>query len=477
MEPLNSALSLPSSARWVRLSSLAILALPVTLLGMAALRSTGEQRFLLGLGALFQALGFVLAVWGPGKGAQTITPPVIMLYVIGLSWIVLGGIQVNDWFFHVAQSLLLVVPVTYFALQCLKDSGVLALRRGRQLAQQLAIRRDWPEDLNSCRSLPEVKALRDCLYVDAEPALALLGHPRPQVHVAALAALEFRKNWQAGQPEMVLEVARQSAETEVRAAAINALANIDDQVIVEALGDFLCDPALSVRQTATVALLWNAKERWPWIRMAVRHSLGNPLCKDDGPLVVDAAALTSEAVADLTAWAAEKGVLAVRAAQTLGDHYAQVLSVTRDPGLVVKLRQLLVDPHTPSMLRLELGRLLAKENELDQTALRDLLDPANPAPLRLIAVEALLADGEPPEAVAALRDLARLPNREIALATAEVVQRRLGVDFGLMRNQPLPALHSRHAADVARRVLIWATQSETEDDSLSLRGTEAGYRI
>jgi hypothetical protein len=80
--------------------------------------------------------------------------------------------------------------------------------------------------------------------------------------------------------------------------------------------------------------------------------------------------------------------------------------------------------------------------------------------VRQIAVEALLGDSNCPEALGALHDLARLPNREIALATAEVIQRRLGVDLGLPRGQPLPPLYSRQAADVARRVLLWATQQE-----------------
>ena len=61
-------------------------------------------------------------------------------------------------------------------------------------------------------------------------------------------------------------------------------------------------------------------------------------------------------------------------------------------------------------------------------------------------------------AIAALHDLARLPNREIALATAEVVQRRLGVDLGLPHDQPLPPVQSRVDAEVARRVLTWAVQ-------------------
>ena len=56
----------------------------------------------------------------------------------------------------------------------------------------------------------------------------------------------------------------------------------------------------------------------------------------------------------------------------------------------------------------------------------------------------------------ALRDLARLPNREIALETADVVQRRLGVDLGLALGEPPPPNHSRQAAEVTRRLMQWA---------------------
>ena len=108
---------------------------------------------------------------------------------------------------------------------------------------------------------------------------------------------------------------------------------------------------------------------------------------------------------------------------------------------------------------MELARLLHSTTSLlGRDLLHKLLDPANPAPLRLIAVEALLAEGDSVEAVAALRELARLPNREIALATADVVQRRLKVELGLAAGQPLPPIHSRQATEISRRVRNWASQ-------------------
>jgi hypothetical protein len=170
--------------------------------------------------------------------------------------------------------------------------------------------------------------------------------------------------------------------------------------------------------------------------------------------------LTPEAVKDLTAWAAEKGMVAFRAAQTLAVHYDNLLSEWPDDLLVQELQHRLEDPHSPAALRVELARVLHSHKQLPVPQLEKLLDSANPAPLRLLAAEALLAQGGHGEARAALHDLARLPNREIALATAEVVQRRLGVDLGLALGQPRPPLHSRQAADVTRRVMAWAAQQD-----------------
>jgi hypothetical protein len=68
-----------------------------------------------------------------------------------------------------------------------------------------------------------------------------------------------------------------------------------------------------------------------------------------------------------------------------------------------------------------------------------------------------------------------MPNREIALGIAQVVQRRLGVDLGLPRNQPLPPLHSREAAEVARRVLVWAAHQDVAS-KVAQQSDEADWR-
>src|SRR5438874_12708603 len=112
--------------------------------------------------------------------------------------------------------------------------------------------------------------------------------------------------------------------------------------------------------------------------------------------------------------------------------------------------------------------MLNANAQLERETLHGLLDPANPAPLRLIAVEALLADGSTSvEALTALRELARVPNREIALATADVVQRRLKVELGLAGGQPLPPVHSRQATEISRRVRSWAAQYDLTEEPLS----------
>src|SRR5262249_2411174 len=208
----------------------------------ACLRLPEESRLVVWLGATFQTLVCLLALIGRQAGREPGPPAVIMLYVIGLSWLVLGTAGVSDPFLHLAQATLLVVPLGFFSVRCRPASGAPGLRRARALARRLAGGGEWPADLADCRFLPEVKALREALHVDAAPALELLSNPRPQVRVAALAALEYRAQWRPGQPQIVLQLAQRASEPEVRAAAVNALANIDDRLTVEALAELLHDP-------------------------------------------------------------------------------------------------------------------------------------------------------------------------------------------------------------------------------------------
>src|SRR5262249_37267816 len=265
--------------------------------------------------------------------------------------------------------LLLVIPLSFFAVQTLYDIGAPTLRRARLLAQRLADRREWPSDLDACRSLPEVKALRETLHLDAGPAIPLLHHMQPQVQIAALAALDFRKLWRPGQAEVVLQVALRAEEPAVRAAALNALANIDDRILIESLAEFLRDPAPQVRRAAAEALLWDSERRWTWMRYAVRRSLGDPLCQDDGPLRVAGQPLPTAAVVAPPAGASEKGLLGIRAALPLGRHYTQALTEAPDDTLIHSLRHQLADPHAPPALRMELARLLHTHAQLERDTL------------------------------------------------------------------------------------------------------------
>jgi HEAT repeat protein len=458
----------------VLLVRVAVLLLPAALLIVGCLNHTGAPAIMLAMGAGFQLVVCALTFVTRRAWRMPLGPSVIVLYVIALGWICLGAAEWNNWFTYLSQAVLLVVPLIVFAFQTLRDSGAPALRRARLLADRVARRQDWPTDFGACRSLPEVKALRESLHLDAAPALVLLHHPRVQVRVAALAALEFRQNWRPGQAEMILQLAQQTREPAVRAAAISALGNLHDRLLVELLAEFFSDNSWEVRRATADALLWDTEHRWSWIRHAVRRSLANPLFHDDGPLHFDSQLLAPEALKDLTAWASEKGVLGVRAASTLGVHYNRALSERVDDTLLQDLRTQLSNPHAAPALRIELGRLLRQNQELDHNVLEKLLNSANPAPLRLMAVETLLGEGDHADAVLALRDLARLPNREIALATADVVQRRLGIDLGLAVGQPLPPVHSRLAAEVTRRVMMWAAQ-EARPQQVESRAPEVAH--
>jgi HEAT repeats len=465
------AIATPRSSRPSRFMRLGLLALPCFLLTVAALRSSADEAGFLWLGAAVEliACGLALAS-GPGwRGSADLA--VIVLYVTGVCWLIGTGPSPEDWYRHVAQAVLLVVPLCCFGAKFLRESGAPALRQARVQASKLTSRTEWPAELADCRLLPDVAALRDSLRIDASPALGMLTDPRPQIRLVALAALEYREHWRPGQAEMVLQLAHKAVEPEIRAATIRALGTVDDREFIEGLSEFLYDSSHRVRQAAVEVLLNNHEASWAWFRPALRRALADPLCQNDGPLQSEQSDLSGEAVNDLTAWASEKGILGLRAAQTLGAHYKQQLTAAPGPGLVAQLQKKLEDVHTPAMLRLELARLLHQHKALDAPLLRQLVSPATPAPLRLLAVEALLGCGESGQAVAALHDLARLPNREIALAVAEVAQRRLGVNFGLVLDQPPPPVQSRLAAEVARRVLAWASHQETDTEPPSEVGS------
>jgi hypothetical protein len=261
-------------------------------------------------------------------------------------------------------------------------------------------------------------------------------------------------------------VARRAAEPAVRAAAIRALANTRDPFVVETIANALRDTAPEVRRVAAEVLLWDGERRWGWVRFSVHAALADPDLRGDGPLPLGGVSLPPQAVNDLREWAGEGGGLGMRAAQTLVAYYAQVLNARPDAGAVAEeLREKVLDPAAATPLRVELAQMLAEQRLLDQTTADGLMAADNPVPLRLVGTEAVLAAGRDVKAERALREIARRPNREIALAVAQIVQRRLGVDLGLDLHHA-PAPQSRRAAEVTRRVMEWAASAADEPDPM-----------
>lgn len=251
-----------------------------------------------------------------------------------------------------------------------------------------------------------------------------------------------------------------------------ALGNIDQEHLIVAMTDFLRDPALEVRQAAGEALLWDSEKRWPIIRDAVRAALSDPRSANDGPLPCIGARLPKQAVQELLGWAAESGAIGIRSVQTLIAHYNRLLNEEAGPELADELSKRLLSPKTTSLLRVELAQLLREHRLLDPQVLNHMLSSEYPGPLRLMAAEQVLSvEPRSRAALETLRSLARQPNRELALATADVVQRCLGVDLGLPTG-PMPPSASKLAADISRSLLAWGKQLEIPDEA-EVRGSSA----
>ena len=421
------------------------------------------RQWLLWLGAALLFLTAMILVPQPKLSAPSTGLAIIALYVLTQVWLwyCLGSYH-RHWYPHFAVGALLVVPIGLFAAVTLVRSGVQDLRRARLTARRLVARTDWPFDLNYCAALPEVVALRDAVHGDASPALALVDDPRPAVRVAALSAVAFRRHWQPGQAELIRMLAERADAPEVRAAAIRALAFSRDRQQVETLAQFLRDRSPIVRRAVAEVLFWDGERRWPFIRFGVHEALADPTLRDDGALPLAGATLPSQALADLADWSAEGGAQGVRAAVTLAAYYGHALSAGPNENLVAEIRRKLLDTTASTVLRMELAQLLLEHRLIDGAAMGALLLPDQPAPLRLVAADTVLADGPSDDATAALFEIARRPNREIALAVAQVVQRRLNVDLGV--RTPPPPVQSRQAAEITRRVMEWAANGPPDSD-------------
>jgi HEAT repeat protein len=298
-------------------------------------------------------------------------------------------------------------------------------------------------------------ALLGAVSDEVRPVLALLADPRAEVQCAALGALEYRPHWQPGEAELVMNKARESLEPAVRAAAAYALAGVDSADLIAGLAHMLRDPAAEVRAAAAEALLWNAESRWPFARDGVRESLADPRFANDGALF-NTGRLPAAALVDLISWSEEHAPLASRAIATLMEQYHRDLTDGNRPELSSHLAAMMLDRETPPALRVELAALLRDHNLLSAELLDRLTNLDQPGPIRLFAAEQMLRiNPHDPDGVDVLRGLARQPNREMALAVASVLQNVLGLELGLPPGE-LPAANSKLAADVTRRVLLWA---------------------
>ena len=433
-------------------ASLVLLLLPSAVLGYMAYR-TQSIPVAAGAGVQFLfALVFVRAhpVWRPPTSAS-----MVVLYIIALAWLWLPTRDSSDWVIHIGQGALLLIAVGLAALHDLTRTGAEPLRRANKWCGRLAGRQHWPMQLADCRTLPEVMALREAVRDEVRPVLALLSDPRPEVQCAALGALEYRPHWQPGEAELVMKAARESVEPAVRAAAAYAMAGVSSAELVAGLAAFLRDPAVEVRAAAAEALLWDADARWPFARDGVREALADPELAHDGPLFTTGR-VSVAALADLITWAEEHAPLAQRAIVTLAEQFHRDRTDGDRPELGSQLAAMMLDPNAAPALRVELAALLRDHHLLTADLLDRLTNMDQPGPIRLFAAEQMLRiNPHNPDGVDVLRGLARQPNRELAVRVAAVLQNVLGLDVGLPAGD-LPAPNSKPAADVARRVVMWA---------------------
>lgn len=435
-----------------RLLSFALLAAPAVVLAALAYR---YQSQLLAAGAAAEFLGLLLfarggVVWKPPASAS-----VILLYLMGLGWCWFHTKGLNEPPAAFARGVLLLGAVGLMFAHDLQRTGAEARRRAKVLCGRIRRRRQWPTDPAVMHRVPEVVALRHAVARDASPIFGLFNDPRPEIRMAAFAALENRKDWRPAEIAVVLHKAGQMDDPAVRAVAVTALSSVTDAPTMMELAYFLKDPDAGVRRAAVRAALGHAGQRWVFVREHLRAYLADGRFAPDGGLPGAPGKLPAVAVCDLTAWANEPDHLGHRSVRTLVEHYAAVLRGGIDYDLVCDLSQQVIDPHTPAGLRVELAHLLRSYHLLTPDLLDRMTNSDQPGPIRLLGAEAMLiVNPSDPDALDVLRGLGRQPNREIALAVAKVLQQHLGFDMGLSAGL---AATSKTAGEVVKRVFQWAT--------------------
>jgi hypothetical protein len=253
-----------------------VLFLPAAILALGAGVAPAGDRAMYWLGTgLVAFLGLILLPQ-PRLAQLSTGLAVVALYILAQVWLWFCNTTYHThWYPHFALGVLLAVPLLLFAAVTLVRSGAADLRRARLNVRRLLRRTQWPVDLSSCQTLPEVVGLREAVQEDATPALALLDDARPPVRASALAALAYRSAWQPGQAERVQHAIRRAPEPAVRAAGIRSLAFSRDPFVVESLAESLRDPAPEVRRAAAEVLLWDGERRWGWVRYGVHEALAD----------------------------------------------------------------------------------------------------------------------------------------------------------------------------------------------------------
>lgn len=430
----------------------------------------GQFWLLLGFGV---SVGCALLAMSMLRDLPSIRFCALFLSLIALPWFFIAPSPSAAFTQTLAQIILLVCALAGFTSYWLERSGSLMYRKARQLSDKIARKTDWPASLMSCKDIPEVRDFRHAIRYDAGPALQLLSHTHPGVRIAALSALEFRAYWAIGQTNEVMRLIETDRVPEVRLMAIRALGSQRDRRVTEIISHALSDGDEQVRQTAAEMLFVKSERRsrdrrWQWMRNGVRLALSSNFMTDQGPIVREGQILTSEAVSDFVGWVGDRGPLGLRAAETLGVHYSRLMR--EEPEETThELIGLVENAQTPALLRVQLAKLISNQFKGDLKMMEKLLSAGNPVPLRQMAAETLLIrTGRHPEALATLREIAKLGNRELALDTARIVQHCLNVDLGIAMGQPMPHPASPRAADITRKLLQWAMQSEPSQNAIDL---------
>src|SRR5262249_41749930 len=138
---------------------MAVIFLPALLLLLGTLRAHssvhGNPQLLLFVGTAFQILLCGLGLRALRSPRQKIGPIVLVVYLTGLAWLWIGRslADLDDWYLHFVQAMLLIVSLVVFAMQILLDSGAPEWRRAQILADRLGQRTGWPSELTQIRGL------------------------------------------------------------------------------------------------------------------------------------------------------------------------------------------------------------------------------------------------------------------------------------------------------------------------------------